>query len=351
MALGAVVLSATSCKNGEREYDDYEKGTTVYFANQYAIRDIVLGNDEYDNSLDNAHKCAIYATMGGAYSGRNITLQVDVDNSLCNDLYFDDGTGVAGDPVKPMPADYYQLGSNSIPFNEMSNMMGHVEVQLTDKFFNDPAAIKSTYVVPLVIKSQVGADSILCGKPNSTTGAVRQDASAWSVLPKDYILYCVRYKNPWHASYIRRGIDNVNDNGTALTVERHDYTFGGEITADDEICSLTTENMKQARFPVSFKTTGTSVACDLLLTFNETKPDGECTISSATAGVSAQGTGKFVTKGAIKAWNEKDRDVIYLDYNVKFENENVTVSTKDTLVVRSRGTNQKLLFTPIYQKN
>lgn len=64
------------------------RGDLCVFAYQYPIRTIVLGNDEIvDNSLDRQHKCAIYATMGGAYGGRDITIDIAVDNTLCDNLF------------------------------------------------------------------------------------------------------------------------------------------------------------------------------------------------------------------------------------------------------------------------
>lgn len=51
----------TSCKNGNADFPDYEAGTTVYFAYQHPVRTIVLGDDEYDTTLDKAHKCKILA--------------------------------------------------------------------------------------------------------------------------------------------------------------------------------------------------------------------------------------------------------------------------------------------------
>ena len=68
----------TSCKNGDAEFDDYEGGTSVYFAYQYPVRTIVLGDDDYDLTLDHAHKCKILATFGGSYGGSNGSVQVAV---------------------------------------------------------------------------------------------------------------------------------------------------------------------------------------------------------------------------------------------------------------------------------
>ena len=71
VALGTLSLTLASCYNADKEFPDYQDGTTAYFAYQYPIRTLVLGNDIYDNTLDNAHKCRIWSTMGGAYGGRD----------------------------------------------------------------------------------------------------------------------------------------------------------------------------------------------------------------------------------------------------------------------------------------
>lgn len=82
MALAAVALATASCENGDWEFPDYDH-TAVYFASQSPIRTITLGEDVYDTSLDNEHKCQIMATMGGVY--KNTTdriIDIKVDNSL-----------------------------------------------------------------------------------------------------------------------------------------------------------------------------------------------------------------------------------------------------------------------------
>lgn len=155
-ALLTLMASFTACENGDQAFDDYEGGTTAYFAYQSPVRTIVLGDDEYDTTLDKAHKCKILATFGGSYNGRNATVNVAVDNSLCDNLTFADGT-----PVKAMPAEYYQLSTTAFNFN--GGMKGGTEVQLTDAFFNDPDAVKNTYVIPLVMQNQTGFDRIATG--------------------------------------------------------------------------------------------------------------------------------------------------------------------------------------------
>lgn len=140
-----MAASISSCKNSDNDFPDYEGGISAYFAYQYPVRTIVLGEDlEYPNPLDNDHKFQIFATHGGSYSPKNLTINVNVDPSLVNNLTFEDGS-----PVKAMPESYYTLGSTS--FTHDHGFFYGTTVQLSDAFFADPDAIKNTYVVPLVM--------------------------------------------------------------------------------------------------------------------------------------------------------------------------------------------------------
>lgn len=381
VALGALSLTFASCYNSDREFPDYEGGTTAYFAFQFPVRTLVLGNDIYDNSLDNEHKCQIWSTMGGAYGGRNATVDFVVDESLCTNLFFTDDAGNAAGPVLPMPTTYYSLSSSTIPYNGDSR--GYVEVQLTDAFFNDPKSAETTYVIPLVMKSVTGIDHILTGTPREGLTPSRTNTEDWDVLAKDYVLYCVKYMNPWQGKYIRRGVDEVTETGVNTDVlvnakvVRKDMSMVNSdlehykenpVNQNDEVCGITTKNMSQAVFPVSFKTSGASISCNLLLSFN----GNQCTISTDDENVTASGSGEFIVKGTEKAeykdyqWGSNDgkpvqRDILRLAYNVKFSNvdfgdekkhdyRDVQVSTNDTLVVQTRESNQRVLFKPKYVK-
>lgn len=356
-----------SCYNADKEFPDYEGGTTAYFAYQYPVRTLILGNDIYDNSLDNAHKCQIWSTMGGAYNGRNAIVQIAVDNSLCDNLFFVDEGGNPANPVLPMPENYYKLSSLSIPYN--GDVRGNVEVQFTDAFFQDEEAVNNTYVIPLVMKSVTGIDHILTGKPREGLTPARTDLTSWEVEAKDYVLYCVKYMNPWQARYIRRGVDKVTENNVTTEVIRKDFSLinsdpnrykENPVNANDEVCTLTTKNMKQTIFPVSFKRSGgnAAIGCDLLLTFEGNK----CTISAANPDVAdVTGTGEFITKGTEMAaykdyqWGSMNgepvqRDILRLAYDVKFKDNDIQVSTADTLVVQTRESNRKVFFSPAYVK-
>ena len=362
VAMGALSLSFASCYNADKDFPDYEKGTTAYFAYQNPVRTLILGNDIYDNTLDNAHKCRIWATMGGAYGGRDAYADIAIDEKLCNNLYFVDEGGNAAEPVRPMPQNYYQLLSDKIPYNGDSR--GYVEVQFTDAFFNDAKSIANTYVIPLVMNKVTGIDRILTGKPREGLDPSRTNTEDWEVLAKDYVLYLVKYMNPWQGKYIRRGVDNVTEKGKSTKIIRKDTTLVNSdpkrytenpVNANDEVCDILTKNMTQAIFPVSFKTSGASISCKLILTFN----GNTCTVSTDDENVTATGSGEFINKGTEKSeykdfqWGSNNgqpvqRDILRLTYDVNFADMDIQVSTNDTLVVQTRESNQKVFFDTKY---
>ena len=279
-----IATGLTSCKNGDVEFDDYEGGTTVYFAYQTPVRTIVLGDDEYDTTLDKAHKCKIMATFGGSYNESNGSVQVAVDPTLADGLTFEDGT-----PVKVMPESYYQLATTSWSFN--NSMNGGSEVQLTDAFFNDPDAVKNTYVIPLVITGQTGFGRILSGTLKEGGQPVRTDASQWEVQPMDYVLYCVKYQNKYTGYWLTNGTTSTDNIEKAATRQ------------------IVTKSLSQA----VYKTSVNDQDIDLLLTFDASD---KCVITSATAGMTATGNGQWTDDGAKKSWGNKDRDLLELNYTV-----------------------------------
>ena len=382
VALGVLSLTYASCYNADKEFPDYQDGTTAYFAYQYPVRTLVLGNDIYDNTLDNAHKCQIWSTMGGAYGGRDATVDIVVDETLCDNLFFTDEGGNATAPVLPMPTSYYKLLSNAIPYK--GEPRGYVEVQFTDEFFNDPKAVENTYVIPLLMTKVTGIDHILVGKPREGLTPSRTNTEDWEILAKDYVLYCVRYMNPWQGKYIRRGVDNVTEKDNTITIGRKDFSLVNSdlehykenpVNQNDEVCSITTKNMKQAIFQISVKRSGNqaSLPCNLLLTFDGDK----CTISTEDDDVVSTGSGEFIVNGTEKSeykdyqWGSMNgkpvqRDILRLAYNVSFKkgkvigyddkgnpitlSNDIDVTTNDTLVIQTRESNKKVFFSPMYVK-
>ncbi len=321
----------SSCKNQDVEFPDY-KYTSVYFAYQSPVRTLILGSDyAYDNSIDTAHQCMIYATMGGVYSNsENRTLDISVDNSLCDKLTF---TDASGNKILPMPSNYYNLASSQIII-PAGSVMGGVKVQLTDAFFADPLSVTNTYIIPLRITKATNADSILRGKalvsnPNPFI------ASDWSTLPKDYVLYAVKYKNPWDATYLRRGIES----GADTTVTYHQKY----VEYDQVVSTVATKSLHELYITLNSKVKGNlNIPFQMLLTFDD---KGNCTISNPASATtySVNGNGKYVKNG--DGWGNEKRDVLYLKYN--FTSGSVNHTMTDTLVMRDR--NEKFeTFTPYY---
>lgn len=335
LVAGISVVGVSSCKNGDADFPNYDN-SAVYFAYQTPVRTLVMGEDTYPTELDNEHKCKIYATMGGAYGGSGSTvIDIMVDESLCENLYFEDGVT----PVKAMPSNYYTLASEQITLNENNNLMGGVEVQFTNDFFNDEASLTNSYVIPIRMTDVVNADSILLGIPKEDNVSWT-NSTMWDTAPKNYVLYCVKYINKWDAEYLRRGIDQVTEGGTTVANVRHE-----EYVEDDEICSVSTKNLNTAIFPVSTTVGTNTLTCDLILSFND---KDECSITSGTDAYAASGTGKFVSKGEKASWGNKDRDALYLEYNIDFGVKQY--QTKDTLVVQTRGVSFET-FSPVYKEN
>ena len=324
--MGACLLSCglaatlTGCKNGSADFPDFEGGTTAYFAYQYPVRTIVLGDDDYDTTLDKAHQCQIKATFGGSYNGSNGTVQVAVDPTLVDGLTFEDGT-----PVKAMPESYYSLSTTNLAFNGTFN--GTTTVQLTDAFFADPDAVKNTYVIPLVMTSQTGFGKILTGELNEGASPVRQDVSQWAVQPKDFVLYCVKFQNKYSGFWLTNGNTSTENIEKAGNVE------------------IRTKSLTQSVYTVSHE----GKTADLLLTFDSSN---NCTITSLTDGVTATGNGSWTDDGEKKSWNNKDRDLMELNYTVDFGGGSVLAVHEKLVWLRSGVslTGASKEFSPVYTK-
>ncbi len=313
-ALIALTTLSGCLKNADITHPDYIY-QTVYFASQNPIRTVVLGEDRnIDNTLDKQRKVEIKATLGGTRENKNnVVISYDVEPSLLTNRYFAANYGNA--KIMPLPSNYYTLASDKITISP-GNIMGGVQVQLTDAFFNDPLAITNTYALPLKMTGVQNADSIL-----ST---------------KDYVIYALKFVNPWHGEYLRSGKDSyVYPDAATRNVAR---SYGiNYATAPRSV--LTTRSLSEITYPVTLvNSTNSNVNISLILKFGN---DGKCTISSGTAGYTASGTGSFISGGAKNHWGNVDRDALYLSYQVS--NPSTTssvisnVTSTDTLVLRDRA--------------
>ena len=248
-------------------------------------------------------------------------MTVAVDESLCNNLFYEDGVT----PVKAMPSSYYKLSTTTLNFN--GTMNGATEVQLEDAFFNDPDAVKNTYVIPLVITGQSGFDKILTGSLLEGQQGSRTDASVWDVKPMDYVLYCVKFQNKYSGWWRTHGTTSTDDIESAPEVQ---------------IRSL---SLNTCAYTVSYQEDDQIYYADLLLNFDGSN---NCTISSLTEGVTASGSGSWGDNTMIKAWGNKDRDGMELNYNVDFGDGHKLAVHENMVWERSGVTIEE--FAPVYVK-
>jgi len=342
MCLLSLLFFIASCESGTNEFDDYDY-QAVYFSNQYALRTVELGEDLEDLAdltNDNNHIISIKAAWGGGYTNRNnIIIDYVVDESLCDGLYFKVNND-AGDAVLPMPSSYYELQSDKI-YIKAGQIIGGVDIHLTDAFFADPKSTSTTYVIPLRMTDVVGADTILSGKasvdnPSWTT------SDDWSTQPQNFVLYAVKYVNPWHGQSLRRGKDVATIGGTTTTITRHE-----QYVENDEDVDISTSSLHENILPITVKDgEGNNVTFNILLTFTD---DGDCTLSSGSDDVTVTGSGKFVKQGETNSLGGKDRNAIYLDYTADFKAKNMQFATKDTLVLRTRNVYGASTFSVVKQ--
>ena len=317
-----LIAGLTSCKNFDIDHPDYEY-TSGYFPYQFPVRTLILGDYIYDNSNDNEHKFLISAGIGGVYANeKDCKFNIQVDNSLCNDILFSAG----GDQIKAMPENYYSLSDNKIIVPK-GKMNGGIEVQLTDAFFNDPEAIKNTYVVPVRLLSSSDVDTLLVGQsPNPN--ADPRDASQWNVAPKNFTMFAVKYINEYHGTYFRYGTSQVKDLSGAV-VESTSYNTEKYVEKYPTL-KLITSGRYQVSINTFFQSAIMENSLNLILTFN----GNSCTVSGPSdSPYTISGTGEFQSKKY--SWGNKERDGIVLNYTVS-DGAHV-YEASDVLVLRDRG--------------
>ena len=337
IALGILM---TGCHNGDAEFPAYDY-QTIYFAKQSPIRTVTLGDEEYvDNTLDNEHAIMIKAVLGGVNENKKERwATVVVDESLCDNMYFSDGS-----KVTPLPESHYTMTTDRIVIGK-KEVLGGVRVNLTDAFFADAKSTGLNYVIPVRLKS--ASDSILSGKPKdgvADPNRVRKDD--WSVVPQDYVLYAVKYKNQYHGAWLSKGSDKLIQDGVETVVNRQT-----ELWEKATLRELTTKSLTKCGYAFSkvvpiVASNGDkgekTLVCELILDIDA---NGVVTVSSESEGCAAKGSGTWTYKGEPKAWGDKDRDLLKLSYDYTIEyvkNEQTGEKgvfrqiTEESLVMQSR---------------
>ncbi len=315
----------TSCENDSWEFPDFDY-SAVYFSYQSPVRTITLGEDIYDTSLDNEHKFLIMATLGGVYENdHDIFINVAVDNTLLDSVRFETTTGAK---VLPMPAEYYTLPADMRIKIPKGKIIGGIEVQLTQAFFADTLALINSYVIPLVMTSVTNADSILSGRP-SVSNPIRTRSSDWSVAPKDYVLYAVKYINPWHGFYLRRGVENVTITANG---NQSQFVYRNEFVERDEVCFARTLSLSTVDINLRAQL-GDNQFIPFTMVLNFGSNNSFTIAQPIGAAYTINGSGTFVEDG--DKWGGQNRNVMHLQYSVDFGTSTHTMT--DTLVVRNRG--------------
>ena len=317
-----MVTGLIACDNFDIDHPDFDH-TAGFFPYQYPVRTLVLGDYIYDNENDNAHKFVISVAMGGVYENeKDRNFQIAVDNSLCDNILFD----TDGDPILPMPDDYYSLSSADNITIPAGKLNGGVEVQLTEAFFEDPMAIKLGYVVPIRLLGSADVDSVLVGSTTNSNADVRV-ASQWIVAPKNFTMFAVKYINEFHGTYFHYGTSKVKD---AAGVEVESKTYSEKYVENNGTAKMVTTARKQVALSLNLNSEIMTGSIDMLLAF-----DGDnCTVSAAEGSdYTISGTGEF--KSNAYSWGNKDRNGIVLNYTVS-DGEN-TYEASDVFVIRDRG--------------
>ena len=317
-----VIAICIACENQEFDYPDYDY-TAVYFPMQYPVRTLVLGEDRVDNSMDQELKFQIGVTIGGLFENRkDWNVEVVLDESLAQGL-----VNQNGDTLRILPSEYYTLGSNQlvIPSGDFS---GFVDVQLNEIFLSDSLATFSNYVIPLRI-TDTDADSILSGLP--VVEAPNKHLSAdWdpSALPKDFVLFGIKYINLYHGYYLHRGSDvtfDPDNNQIDEKIYHEKY-----VERDQVVRLITTGKQGNVTDFVGVNVAGNG-KYSMILNFNDN--GGIVIDSTKNSDFKVSGTGRFVEDG--DEWGGIKQNVIYLNYTYMDGVNRHEVY--DTLVYRNNG--------------
>ncbi len=366
----AIAFSLMACENQENEFDDFGS-TSVYFPFQTPVRTLIQG--KYDlgyNENDNNGRFEMGVIMSGVYQNttdRKVHFEVAPDLINPNAI-----PGIDSVNVQILPSSYYTIEQASPVTIPAGSTKGRIPVQLNDAFFDDPLSFAEFgevhYVIPLRITDYEGLDSLLVGVPNEEVlDPIKIREDDWSSLPKDYTLFGIKFMNKYQGIYLRRGEDEAVGSNESVTVYENgnptetiseniegSTVYRSEFVVGDELLPLSTAGRNKANTTINVRRPGipTNSQLSLQLTFNDNE-DITVTNADPASSVTVTGSGKFVENG--DEWGGESRDVIYLDYQyrelevevteVRFFGtlQSTTTSTfdllhtvKDTLVIRDR---------------
>jgi hypothetical protein len=321
-----LLLVVFSCKNQDWDFPDY-KFSGTYFPYQTPMRTLVLGDyDQVDNTKDNNLQFSIGVAVGGLYeNNQDLKVGYVLDETLTQKLY-----SSAGDTLVPLPQAYYTLSQTGTIVVTKGSMQGYIDVQLKDAFLNDPRAFKNRYVIPLKLTS-TETDSILSGrtlKPNPDPRV----ATDWTVVPKNYTLFGIKFINPYHGKFLYRGKDVLNN---AAGTKVDEVIYRQKFVEKNAVVALTTVGRTQVELTAAVRrTAGSPGNFKARLTFDA--QGATCVITTAPGSAyPVTGTGKFIKEG--DEWGGKKRNTIILDYKITDTAKGEFHQVNDTLVMRDRA--------------
>lgn len=319
-------LALASCENKENIFPDFDT-KAVYFPLQYPLRTLILGEDRIDNTLDKELKFNVGVSIGGMYNNTKAwDVEVVWDESLAAGL-----TNGAGEDLLPLPQKYIKNILPSLPGQVQilpGSFNGTALVELNPEFLDDPLAISNRYVLPLRIAS-TNADAVLTGVA-SENNPNRNRSTDWSVAPKDFTLFGIRFINPYHGKYLHKGVEKtVNASGEIVKEEK----FSNQYLERNDVWTLTTISKNACNTNGNgklFSDTG-----DLGFTFT-VDASNNVVISPKEGGKhSISGSGKFVPSSASnQVWGGSAKEFLALSYS--WTEAGLKHEVTDTLVFRDR---------------
>lgn len=319
-----ISILLVSCENQEIDFPDFDYNA-VYFPLQYPLRTLILGEDRIDNSRDKELKFLIGAVIGGMYENTsNWSIEYTVDEDLVENLI-----RTNGDTIRALPANYYSITPEDQITIPSGSFSGLLEVQLTDDFLDDPLAVTGAYVIPLRMVSS-NADSILTGLPVAgVNNPDKRRVTDWdaNALPKDFVLFGIKYINPYHGDYFQRGKDVTYELNGVTEVSR--VVYREKYVEYDRIRALTTTGRDDCTMNGVGRRVGGKNA--LSLTFFE---NGSVEVDSVSnSPYKAFGSGAYVVDGDI--WGGEAQNALFLEY--QYIENNFLHKVNDTLVFRNNG--------------
>ena len=315
-----LIATLVGCTNDDVEFDDFEF-QSVYFPFQTPLRSLMLGDEVIgDNSIDLERAFSIGATMGGVYSNdKNRELSIELAPDLVTNL-----TDADGNVLEMLPASYYEATFDKLTI-PAGSFVGKVRVNLTDAFFQDPLTTGLHYVIPVRITA--AQDSILQGDAlGSVIDPDPRIAADWNIVPKDYVLFGIKYVNPTHGAYLYRGSrTNLSDNSVVNYSER--------FINENAVVKLSTNSLIESFMAaVGNNNEGSDPKYSMKLTFDEANQTVVVSPKEDGVTVPVTGTGVYYSKddAESEAYNDKKHRTIYLDYT--YEDAGVNYQVKDSLV-------------------